>query len=380
MKKLLLFLCMMGSITSMTATGFEETNFNKYKFTFFHARYYNVNNTFYVAPLVYTVTGNNTVSVCGADLDATTIVIPENVKNEGKTYRVTSIHGYAFQWCSALETLTIPATVDYIYTSTSQEKTVYSSGPFAGCKSLKTINNLAKKAQGFWNSDAKGRNLFRDIATNRTVNTPAGSDYTDWAKYIDGLKLHVTTNAAGCASFCIDKAVKIETANAIAYIVKKNGEKAEFARLYEKYIPAGTAVILKGQANSDIVLSTTVIPQDIETDDTTDNLLIGTLESQKAQGNGQFYVLSNAISTEKDEVATFEPVSAGTCINKNTAYLLSDVVLSNTNLKHKTRTTTGINKVEGTKTNSDYIDLSGHKTVRPQKGIYIQKGKKEYHK
>lgn len=379
MRKLLLLLCITSSIASIAATKFEGTNFNKYKFDFFHARYYNASNTFYVAPLVYTITGSNTVSVSGADLTAKDIVIPEAVTNNGKTYSVTSIHGYAFQWCSTLETLTIPSTVDYIYTSTSQEKTVYSSGPFAGCKSLKTINNLAMKAQGFWNSDAKGRNLFRDIATGVTINTPKGSDYTAWAKYVNGLKLHVTTKATGWASFCIDKDVKIETADAVAYFIKKNSIKSSFTELGSRFIPAGTAVVIKGRANSDIVLSTTMMPQDAATD-TTGNVLIGTLEAKKVENNGQFYVLSNDVSTGKAGITTFEPASAGTYIEKNKAYLPSAIIMENANLKYKGKAITGINKATVGASDSDYTDLSGRKTKRPNKGIYIQKGKKTYYK
>ncbi len=379
MKKLLLLLCITCSIASIAATRFEGTNFDKYKFDFFHARYYNANNTFYVAPLVYTITGSNTVSVSGADLTAKDIVIPETVANNGKTYSVTSIHGYAFQWCSTLETLTIPSTVNYIYTSTSQEKTVYSSGPFTGCKNLRTINNLAMKAQGFWNSDAKGRNLFRDIATGVTINTPKGSDYTAWAKYVNGLKLHVTTKATGWASFCIDKDVKIETADAVAYFIKKNSIKSSFTELRGNIIPAGTAVIIKGRANSDITLSTTSISPDAATD-TTGNLLAGTLKPKKVDNNGQFYVLSNVISAGKTGFTTFEPVSAGTYIGKNQAYLPSEIIAENADLKHKAKTTTGISIATAETTDSGYTDLSGRRTKHPNKGIYIQKGKKKFYK
>lgn len=379
MRKLLLLLCITCSIASIAATQFEGTNFNKYKFDFFHARYYNANNTFYVAPLVYTITGSHSVSVSGANLSAKDIVIPETVTCKGKTYSVTSIHGYAFQWCSTLETLTIPSTVDYIYTSTSQEKTVYSSGPFAGCKSLKTINNQALKAQGFWNSDAKGRNLFRDIATGVTINTPKGSDYTVWAKYVNGLKLHVTTNATGWTSFCIDKDVKIETAEAVAYFIKKNSTKSSFTELRDNIIPAGTAVVIKGRANSDIVLSTTTISQD-EATDTTGNLLAGTLEPKEVAYNGQFYILSNAVSAEKTGFTTFEPASAGTYIGKNQAYLPSDIIAKNVDLKYKAKAPTGISITTAETTDTDYTDLSGRRTKHPNKGIYIQKGKKKYHK
>ena len=375
MKKLLLILCMMCGTATMATAGFEDTNFSKYKFTFFHARYYNAENSFYVAPLVYTITGDNTVSVSGADLNAAEVVIPEKVENNGKTYKVTSIHGYAFQWCSELETLTIPASVDYIYTSTSREKTVYSSGPFVGCKKLKTINNLAMKAQGFWNNDAKGRNMFCDIAKGVTINTPAGSDYTAWAKYVDGLQLHVKTDAAGYATYYIDKAVKLNE-GAEAAILEKNGNEAKYSKLYDETIPSKTAVIIKGKANSDIVLTTVTPTQEAE-ETITGNLLIGTLEAKTAQANGQFYVLGNSAS--KTGEAAFEPVSAGNTI-KNEAYLPSDVANNYTNLKRQAKTATGISNIEKAKADTDYTDLLGRKTKQPSKGIYIQNGKKEYKK
>ncbi len=72
--------------------------------------------TFEVGNLKYTVIeGTTNVSFCssGEKLPAN-LVIPSEVKNEGVTYTVTTIVDQAFDWCSELESVTIPSTITTI--------------------------------------------------------------------------------------------------------------------------------------------------------------------------------------------------------------------------------------------------------------------------
>ena len=371
MRKLLLFLGLCCGIATASQAAFEDTNFSKYRYTVFHARYYQSSNYFYVAPLVYTVTGEGVVSVAGADLNVAEIDVPETVSYDGAEYRVTGIHGYAFQWCKDLVRLSLPKSVEYIYTSTTQEKTVYHSGPFLGCKQLKTIECKAMKAPAFWNSDAKGRNLFRDLVEGVEISTPAGSDYTSWAPYVNGLQLHAKANAAGWAGFYLNKDVKLASAGDAASILNADGG----TETIDGQIPAGTPVLLKAQANADIVLIT--VPADVENAPNVEaNVLAGTLTDITAQKNGEWYVLSAAHPATN----LFEPVAAGDVIKKNTVYL-PQVALSQNAVKAlaKSYQPTGVGSVKQTTDKDDvYYDLSGRKVKSASKGIYIQKGKKTY--
>ena len=87
MRKLLLFLGLCCGIATASQAAFEDTNFSKYRYTVFHARYYQSSNYFYVAPLVYTVTGEGVVSVAGADLNVAEIDVPETVLNKILGYK-----------------------------------------------------------------------------------------------------------------------------------------------------------------------------------------------------------------------------------------------------------------------------------------------------
>lgn len=56
------------------------------------------------------------------------VVIPKVVKHKGKSYKVTSIGGYAFEGCSSLTAITIPVSVTNI-----------GHTAFYGCSSLTVI-------------------------------------------------------------------------------------------------------------------------------------------------------------------------------------------------------------------------------------------------
>ena len=104
--------------------------------------------------LTYSITdaSNHEVSVIGLkDTERTTIDIPESVDINGETYSVTSIGGYAFDYCKALTSVTIPNSVTSIgegafelcsnLTSVIIPNSVTSigEGAFSGCTSLTSI-------------------------------------------------------------------------------------------------------------------------------------------------------------------------------------------------------------------------------------------------
>jgi len=374
MKKFLLFLSMMCAFAVSANAGSSETNFYYYGYANLHQKYYTQSNCFFVAPLVYCITSNAEVAVAGADMNETSIEIPSSVTYQGKTYAVTSIHGYAFQRCSKLVTLTIPASVNYIYTSTYNNKTIFATGPFDGCKNLKTINDNAMTAQGFWNKDTQGKNLFKDIPSDAFINTPEGSDYTAWAKYVNELGLSVKISASGLGSYFINKDLAVPTTGVSAiYLITGSGDDATFTELHDPFIPANTAFIVKGTANSTVTFRTTTIPSEM-TINVSNNLLKGSMEDQAAESSHQFYVLSKTAALTATQPATFEPVATGTTLTKNQAYLPNIKALQTV----ANGTTTGIKAVRNAEQNTIYYDLQGRLVNNPAEGVYIQNHKKNY--
>lgn len=374
MKRILLFLSMMCAFAVCVNAGSSETNFYYYRFANLHQKYYNQGNCFYVAPLVYCITEDGTAAVAGADMNETSIEIPSSVSFEGKTYQVTSIHGYAFQRCTKLTTLTIPASVTYIYTSTLNNKTLFAAGPFDGCKNLKTINDKAMRAQGFWNKDAQGKNLFKDIPTDAVINTPEGSDYSAWAKYVNGLGLNVKLFASGLGSYFINKDLSVPTAGISGiYLITGSEESPTFTELHDSFIPANTAFIVKGNAGSYITFRTTTIPTEVKVD-VADNLLKGSMEDQTAVSRNQFYILSKTTATKVSDPVAFEPISEGATLEKNQAYLPALKALQT----FDGSTTTAIKEVRSAKQNNTYYNLQGLQIKNPVQGVYIQNHKKNY--
>ena len=372
MKKCLLTICLLCSFVLLAKADLNNTNFNSYKYTQFYPVYYTESNSFYVAPLVYTITANDEVTVSGADLDATEINIPDKISNAGKTYKVTSIHGYTFKYCNKLESLTIPSSVSYIYTVTTFDKTKFFASPFLGCKSLKTINDNALLGQGFWNSDVKGCNMLCEIAKGVTINTPIASDYTAWAPYVDGLGLNISISNSGFGSFFINKDLQIPENGVTVYIMKEVSGTATFIPLTNGYVPANTPVLIKGTAGSNVTFRTTTIPAGTEID-VTGNLLLGSLVNQTADANGEYFVLNKA-QVSKTGMALFNPITSGSVVPKNEVYLPQSAA----QLLENSGVTTGIlTTVKEKAQNGTIYDLNGRKVNKAGKGIYIQNGKKE---
>ena len=100
------------------------------------------------------------------------VVIPESVTYNRKTYSVTSIGSRAFCVCSSLTSITIPNSVTSI-----------GSSAFEGCSSLKTVINYSSLTI----SKGSGGNGFAGFYADKVINAPNGSIEGDfvWAK-IDG--------------------------------------------------------------------------------------------------------------------------------------------------------------------------------------------------
>lgn len=85
----------------------------------------NAQTSFKSGLLTYTVTGEGTVEVSGADSEdasgepVTDYVIPEKVENGGVSYSVTAIGEEAFHW-SDLKSVTLPQTIEFFLRPSNQ--------------------------------------------------------------------------------------------------------------------------------------------------------------------------------------------------------------------------------------------------------------------
>lgn len=108
MKKLITFLAAITALCSFQVHAADATTFEANR-------------------IQYTVTGENTVGVSGFnesyaqdEARVTEVIIPETVAYEGKSYTVTSLEEYAFQWTSDITKIEMPNTV-----TTLKENAIY---------------------------------------------------------------------------------------------------------------------------------------------------------------------------------------------------------------------------------------------------------------
>ncbi len=173
----------------------------------------------------------------------------------------------------------------------------------------------------------------------------------------------VTISELGYATFGSAEAVDFSETNLTVYTAKVNDTNSE-VELTEvsKQVPAGEAVLLKGEAG-------TYTGKVIESADRlTDNDL--KLATADLRGNGKIYVLNKV-----DDKVGFYKLSAEGTLSKGKAYLESESAAPF--LGFDGEDTTGINSVErGTLSVEGCYTLDGRRVAQPTKGLYIVNGKK----
>ena len=175
----------------------------------------------------------------------------------------------------------------------------------------------------------------------------------------------VTISELGYATFGSAEAVDFsEEANLTVYTAKVNdtNSEVELTEVSGKTVPAGEAVLLKGEAG-------TYTGKVIESADRlTDNDL--KLATADLTGNGKIYVLNKV-----DDKVGFYKLSAEGTLSKGKAYLESESAAPF--LGFDGEDTTGINSVErGTLSVEGCYTLDGRRVAQPTKGLYIVNGKK----
>ena len=174
----------------------------------------------------------------------------------------------------------------------------------------------------------------------------------------------VTISELGYATFGSAEAVDFSETNLTVYTAKVNdtNSEVELTEVSSKQVPAGEAVLLKGEAG-------TYTGKVIESADRlTDNDL--KLAAADLIGNGKIYVLNKV----DDKVGLYK-LSAGGTLSKGKAYLESESAAPF--LGFDGEDTTGINSVErGALSVEGCYTLDGRRVAQPTKGLYIVNGKK----
>ena len=102
-----------------------------------------------------TSTGSRTVSFCKAGKDAVSVIVPDTVKIQGKTYKVNVVAENAFKGCKKLKSVTIGKNVTSI-----------GKNAFNGCSGLKKITVKTAKLKSV------GKNALKGIHKKAVIKVP----------------------------------------------------------------------------------------------------------------------------------------------------------------------------------------------------------------
>ncbi len=292
------------------------------------------------------------------------------IKVEGDKAQVSSADVREF-------VISIPAD-DGLYAIFDETKGGYLYAASSGSNYLKTEETLDDN--GKWTIEfAEGVATIKAQGTNTHCWMQYNSSSTLFACYLEDkpqadVYLYekdedkttvVTISELGYATFGSAEAVDFsEETNLTVYTAKVNdtNSEVELTEVSSKTVPAGEAVLLKGEAGT---YSGKVIES---ADRLTDNDL--KLATADLSGNGKIYVLNKV-----DDKVGFYKLSAEGTLSKGKAYLESESAAPF--LGFDGEDTTGINSVErGALSVEGCYTLDGRRVAQPTKGLYIVNGKK----
>ena len=157
-----------------------------------------------------------------------------------------------------------------------------------------------------------------------------------------------------------------------AYSAKVEGNSVKFTQI-DKWVNAGTGVLLEGTKGGSVTIPITYNGNDISSDN---EFLVNTTGKEfTAESGYTYYGMKKA--TEENEDIVFAKFAPGTvAIPADKAYLkVSTTGTSRLNVVFDDAT--GISTVETVKAqNGETYNLSGQRVAQPQKGLYIVNGKK----
>lgn len=186
-----------------------------------------------------------------------------------------------------------------------------------------------------------------------------------------------TIGANGYSTFAstypLDLTISAQEANGFkAYSAKVDGTLVRFTQI-DKWVNAGTGVLLEGTKGGSVTIPVTYNGNDISSDN--DFLVNETGETFEGDADYTYYGMKKATKAEESIVfAKFTPSSVAIPADK--AYLKVSNS-GNARLNVVFDDATGISTVETVKAKNDATyNLRGQRVAQPQKGLYIVNGKK----
>ena len=221
------------------------------------------------------------------------------------------------------------------------------------CKSA-TVNYAGDKEATIFIYGKGGINIYDIKATTESTETPTTADIK-----ISDAKMATYSNTS---AWEVPEGMEVYTATYADGKVKLN-------QVTEKVIPANTGVVISGEAKT-YTAKLAASAADL----TEENDLIGATE-KKVMNNETTYILVKDKATQK---VMFGKLKSGQEVKANSAYLTINDINAAKTVSIDFGNTTGINAIETTENNKngEYYTLSGQRTVKPTKGIYILNGKK----
>lgn len=178
----------------------------------------------------------------------------------------------------------------------------------------------------------------------------------------------ITIGTAKIATYCNTSAWEVPEGMEVYTATYADG-KVTLNKVKETAIPANTGVVVYGEPKTYAAKLA-----DSAVDLAEENALVAATE-ETTMDNNTTYILVKDKATQK---VMFGQLASGQKVKANSAYLTINDINPAKSISIDFGSTTGINTIENTANAKDgeYYTLSGQRTMKPVKGIYILNGKK----
>ncbi len=205
-----------------------------------------------------------------------------------------------------------------------------------------------------------------DVLEGGYVSTCKGSRFAAW-NLVEVSSVKLTVGETGYATAYFPFAVTIP-AGVTAYTVAAAADGEATLSKLSGTIPAHTGVVLSGTANTPCTFEIAANVADVD-----DNMLKGMTIATAVPAETKAYILANG----SEGVGFYRLSESGRTIAANKAYLIVDDAAEPVFSLKLDGGLTGIEGVESAGADAPVYDLQGRRLPQvPEKGIYIQNGKK----
>lgn len=294
----------------------------------------NATYAFTIGDYVYSIVtpSSNTVSIkqrTTADKSITTVEIPEQVVYDETVYTVIEIVSLAFENCSNLQSITIPASINTIYPSAFNNNTSLRTMVYYGSSAIflsKVLNTgstsidlhvLSTAAKESFESNSNWTNSLHAITVDGVSIAEGTNNATTLEKHSGhtaDVELTRTINAGGYNSLCLPFAVNAELVEAVfgsdcdiqeltSATIDAGGIDLQFTK--RTAMAAGRPYLVKPAATvSNPTFTNVVLTNEVSSTQTTDVDFIGIFSPTDMEASENTLVMGSG--------STLHPTAAGT--------------------------------------------------------------------